>query len=121
MNEHATRIERCESTLGAILFASGMASPPGIAGYLLGASFDVLYQVAWNGGLTVQEQRILDESLPASAPYWSWDYCKRLVRAVLDVLMHGELGEVALLEMDVGSLAVDAIVRELESHDNALT
>ncbi|MBK3744713.1 hypothetical protein G3A39_36520 [Paraburkholderia aspalathi] len=117
---HVTRLERDENTLAALLFARGMASQPLTARTLLGVSFDVLYVVAWNGHLTAQAQRILNERLPGSATYWSWDYCKRLSLALLDAAMRDDSWEVMLLAMDVSPRSAGGIVREIEELDDGL-
>ncbi|WP_244135716.1 hypothetical protein [Burkholderia seminalis] len=117
---HVTRLDRDESTLAALLFVRGMASQPAIARTLLGVSFDVLYMVAWSGGLTSQEQLILNERLPGAAKYWSWDYCKRLSLALLDAAMRGESWEGMILATDVSPQSVGGIVREIEELDDAL-
>ncbi|MCO4882346.1 hypothetical protein VOI32_37740 [Paraburkholderia caribensis] len=114
-----TRLERHESTLAALLFAKGMTSQASVARTLLAVSFDLLYVVAWNGALTLQEQSILDQNLPDLGRYWSWDYCRRLARAVLDAVTREDAWEVALLEMDVSPLTARGIVREIETHRNA--
>ena len=118
--DHVTRLERNESTLATLLFVRGMASQPVIARTLLGVSFDVLYMVAWSGGLTSQEQRILNERLPGYSTYWSWDFCKRLSRALLDAPPRGDLWVAMLLAMDLSPKTVGGIVHEIEEHDDAL-
>jgi hypothetical protein len=118
---HVTGLERNESTLATLLFVRGVASQPVIARTLLGVSFDVLYMVAWNGGLTSQEQRILNERLPGYSTYWAWDFCKRLSRALLDAAPRGELWVEMLLTMDASPKTVGGIVHEIEGHDDALS
>lgn len=116
---NVTGLERHESTLAALLFAEGISSQAIVAKTLLAVSFDVLYVVAWNGALTLQEQSILDPSLPDLGGYRSWDYCRRLACAVLDAITRDKGWEVTLLGMDVSPLAARGIVREIETHRNA--
>lgn len=107
--------------MAALRFVRGIASPPVIDGTLLGVSFDVLYMAAWHGGLTSQEQRILNERLPGYSTYWAWDFCKRLSRALLDAAPRGELWVEMLLTMDASPKTVGGIVHEIEGHDDALS
>jgi hypothetical protein len=120
-NSHISRLERSESTLASLLFVEGVACKSVIARTLLGASFDVLYVVAWDGQLSLEEQRVLGESLPGSSTYWSWDYCKRLARACLNALMRGDSWDAELLGMDVSPPAIGGIVREIALRDDSLT
>lgn len=119
-NGHVSRLERNESTLAALLFREGVVCEPPIAKTLLSVSFDLLYVVAWDGRLSLEEQRILGGSLPGASTYWSWDYCKRLTRACLDALIRTSSWRVELLEMNVSSMAAEAIVREIASRDDSL-
>jgi hypothetical protein len=114
-----TQLSRHESTLGALLFVTGLQSPPVSAHVLLSVSFDVLYTVAWNGKLTIQEQEILGAGLPGAETFWSWDYCRRLTQALLDVLLTSDSLE-TLLRMEVGSLAIKGIVEELDRRQDTL-
>lgn len=114
-----TKLERHESTLAALLFAEGMRMPAIGVAPLLAVSFDVLYTIAWNGALTLQEQKILDQNLTGSGTYWSWDYCKRLARAVLDAVARESSWEAALLGINVSFLTARGVVREIETHRNA--
>lgn len=116
---NVTRLEKHESTLAALLFAEGISSQTIVAKTLLAVSFDLLYVVAWNGALTLQEQSILDPSLPDVGRYWSWDYCRRLACAVLDAIACENGWEVTLLGMDVSPLTGRGIVREIGTHRNA--
>ncbi|WP_369063439.1 hypothetical protein [Burkholderia gladioli] len=117
---HVTRLEHDENTLAALLFANGMASQSTTARTLLNVSFDVLYVVAWNGHLSGQAQQILNERLPYPTVYWSWDYCKRLSLALIDVAMKEDSWELMLLAMDVSSRSVNGIVREIEERNDGL-
>jgi hypothetical protein len=119
-NNPVSRLERNESTLAALLFVEGMACEPFIARTLLSVSFDLLYVVAWDGRLSPEEQQILGKSLPGASTYWSWDYCKRLARSCLDALMRTSSWRVELLEMNVSSVAAEAVVREIALRDDSL-
>jgi hypothetical protein len=115
---HVGHLERHESTLATMLFAEGVRNRTLGVAPLLAVSFDLLYSISWNGALTLQEQKILDQALPGLGTYWSWDYCKRLVRAVLDAVSLESSWERALLEIDVSSLTARGVVREIEQrHD----
>lgn len=107
------QLSRHESTLGAHFFVTGLVSPPVTARVLLGVSFDLLYVIAWNGKLTMPEQEILNRRLPGAETYWAWDYCRRLTEALLDFMLTSSSLE-ALLQMEVGSLAIGGIVGELK-------
>ncbi|MCS6516555.1 hypothetical protein [Burkholderia thailandensis] len=117
---HVSRLERNESTLAALLFVEAGGCEPSIAKTLLSVSFDLLYVVAWDGHLSLEEQRILGGRLPGGSTYWSWDYCKRLTRACLDALTRTSSWRGDLLEMNVSSMTAEAVMREIASRDDSL-
>jgi hypothetical protein len=116
---NVTRLVPSESTLAALLFVSGLSSPPVAARVLTGVTLDVLYTVARNGELTLMEQVTLDRALPGAGSFWSWDYCKRIIRAVFEHYARTDSWD-HLLTTALSPQTVQAILIELHNREDGL-
>ncbi|BCQ30000.1 hypothetical protein NK8_81910 (plasmid) [Caballeronia sp. NK8] len=86
---------------------------------LINASFDLLYDIAWNGQLVPIEQEVLEKGLPRDGVS-SWDYCRRLARALVRRVITGEGWELEVLSLDLSALTIGGVIREIESRSDAL-
>ncbi|SAL51162.1 hypothetical protein AWB70_04164 [Caballeronia cordobensis] len=113
------RLGRDESALACVFFIWSLSSAPATSTLLINASFDLLYNVAWNGQLVPIEQEVLERGLPRDGVS-TWDYCRRLARALVRRVITGEGWEVEMLSLDLTALTIGGVIREIESRSDAL-
>jgi len=81
-----------ESTLAVLLFISVSGADIATRNMLVDASLDPLYTLAWNGRVSKLEEDLLDAHLPNVGRERNWDFCFRLIKALVDPLI--EINEI---------------------------
>ena len=92
--------EKEKEYLAAYLMARALGYASRSPAQLIRFSFDEIYLAAEQHRLASDARRLVERCLPTSWVFWfDWDFCYRIVEAVVKLFIHKELSSVLFLEL----------------------